>query len=227
MAQSSPEGIVLGKGSTLVKMELSVSEKQQTDILEMGQIAAKEEPKTNLERLPFPELVEEFAEYYKKVPLVEEPKQVNTKQIMYNIGDVIEIINPTKNQPKLFKTHKVDIDFGVVYYYELNGKEETIGFSYIKKVEHKEETLEEVAKNYANIPLHRDIDTEERYFNSNVRDYDSFIEGAKWQQEQDKNKFSELVDLLERLTPIYREDTDLHQKWELKRLEIIEQFKKK
>ena len=45
MSQSSPEGIVLGKGSTLVKMELSVSEKQQTDILEVGQIAAKEEPK--------------------------------------------------------------------------------------------------------------------------------------------------------------------------------------
>lgn len=43
MAQSSPEGIVLGKGSTLVKMELSVSEKQQTDILEMGQITEKEE----------------------------------------------------------------------------------------------------------------------------------------------------------------------------------------
>jgi len=34
----------------------------------------KEEPKTNLERLPFPELVKEFTEYYKKVPLVEEPK---------------------------------------------------------------------------------------------------------------------------------------------------------
>jgi hypothetical protein len=43
MAQSSPEGIVLGRGSTLVKMELSVSEKQQTDILEMGQITEKEE----------------------------------------------------------------------------------------------------------------------------------------------------------------------------------------
>jgi hypothetical protein len=35
----------------------------------------KEETKTNLERLPFPELVKEFAEYYKKVPLVEETKQ--------------------------------------------------------------------------------------------------------------------------------------------------------
>jgi hypothetical protein len=55
----------------------------------------------------------------------------------------------------------------------------------------KEETLEKAAKNYANIPLHRDIDSEERYFNSNVREYDSFIAGAKWQQEQDKNKYSE------------------------------------
>ena len=38
-------------------------------------IIPKEEPKTNLEKLPFPKLVEEFANYYKKVPLVEEPKQ--------------------------------------------------------------------------------------------------------------------------------------------------------
>jgi hypothetical protein len=38
-------------------------------------IIPKEETKTNLERLPFPELVKEFAEYYKKVPLVEETKQ--------------------------------------------------------------------------------------------------------------------------------------------------------
>ena len=38
-------------------------------------IIPKEEPKTNLEKLPFPELVKEFAEYYKNVPLVEEPKQ--------------------------------------------------------------------------------------------------------------------------------------------------------
>jgi hypothetical protein len=38
-------------------------------------IIPKEEPKTNLDRLPFPELVKEFAEYYENVPLVEEPKQ--------------------------------------------------------------------------------------------------------------------------------------------------------
>ena len=38
-------------------------------------IIPQEEHKTNLERLPFFELVKEFAEYYKKVPLVVEPKQ--------------------------------------------------------------------------------------------------------------------------------------------------------
>jgi hypothetical protein len=38
-------------------------------------IIPKEEPKSNIERLPFPELVKEFAEYYKDIPLVEEPKQ--------------------------------------------------------------------------------------------------------------------------------------------------------
>ena len=38
-------------------------------------IIPTEDPKTNLEKLPFPELVKEFAEYYKNVPLVEEPKQ--------------------------------------------------------------------------------------------------------------------------------------------------------
>jgi hypothetical protein len=46
------------------------------------------------------------------------------------------------------------------------------------------ETLEEAAKKYSNIPVNTVIDTEERYFNSNVRDYDSFIEGAKWQAER-------------------------------------------
>ena len=34
MAQSSPEGIILGKGSTLIKMEVSVSEKNKQETLE-------------------------------------------------------------------------------------------------------------------------------------------------------------------------------------------------
>jgi hypothetical protein len=68
----------------------------------------------------------------------EEPKQETLEPIVYNIGDNIRIINPTENQPKLFTTHKVDNNFGVVYYYQLDGKEESIGFSYIKKEEPKQ-----------------------------------------------------------------------------------------
>jgi len=40
------------------------------------------------------------------------------------------------------------------------------------------ETLEQEAKGYSNIPLNREVDTEERCFNDNVREYDSFIAGA-------------------------------------------------
>jgi hypothetical protein len=59
----------------------------------------KEEPKTNLDRLPFPELIKEFAEYYKNVPLVEEPKQETIEDAaerMYPInstGGVMEMLN--------------------------------------------------------------------------------------------------------------------------------------
>ena len=86
----------------------------------------------------------------------------------------------------------------------------------------QETTLEEAAKNYANIPLHKDIDTEERYFNSNVRDYDSFIAGAIWQQEQDKNKYSEeeVLEIINRLGYDLGEPKSAIEEW-------FEQFKKK
>jgi hypothetical protein len=79
------------------------------------------------------------------------------------------------------------------------------------KEEPKQETLGEVAKRLA----------------STTDEYNMFIAGAKWQQEQDKNKYNELVYLLERLRPIYREDSDSYQKYEEKRVEIIEQLKNK
>ena len=50
---------------------------------------------------------------------------------------------------------------------------------------------------------------------------------AKYQQEQDKKMYSELVDLLERLATIYIDDCDLDIKYDKKRLEFIEQLKKK
>ena len=47
-----------------------------------------------------------------------------------------------------------------------------------------QETLLEAAKKYANIPLDRTVDTEERYFNDATREYDAFIAGAEWQLNQ-------------------------------------------
>jgi hypothetical protein len=44
-----------------------------------------------------------------------------------------------------------------------------------------DDEIEEAAKIYANIPSHKDIDEEERYYNSNIKSYDAFIDGAKWQ----------------------------------------------
>jgi hypothetical protein len=60
------------------------------------------------------------------------------------------------------------------------------------------ETLEEAAKRYSNIPVNRVIDTEERYYNPNIKSYDSFIEGAKWQAErmyteEETLKFGEIM----------------------------------
>jgi hypothetical protein len=69
-----------------------------------------------------------------------------------------------------------------------------------------------------------------RYKNNiNLMDYDfeQAKEMEKQQQEQDKKLYSELVDLLERLTTIYKEDCDLDIKYDKKRLEFIEQFKNK
>lgn len=42
-------------------------------------------------------------------------------------------------------------------------------------------TLEKAAREYARIPLHKDIDDDERYYNSHaVENYDTFKAGANW-----------------------------------------------
>jgi hypothetical protein len=60
--------------------------------------------------------------------------ETNTTLETYNIGDVCIMERPDEDDPKVFTTHKVDNDWGVVYFYKLNGVEETIGVSYIKKL---------------------------------------------------------------------------------------------
>jgi hypothetical protein len=56
---------------------------------------------------------------------------------------------------------------------------------------------------------------------------EGYEESNKWKQEQDKVLYDDLIDLLERLRPIYREDSDLHLKYEQKMLDLIEVLKKK
>lgn len=115
----------------------------------------------------------------------------------------------------------------------INGKNKTLGIfddelkahrAYQKELkqhlksqsDENKETLEEFAENYVN----------KFYNNYAFKDLlkPLLTAGAKWQQQQ---MYSELVDLLERLTPIYKEDSDLHQKYDKQRLNLIEQFKKK
>jgi hypothetical protein len=52
----------------------------------------------------------------------------------YKVGDVCAFLEAEEDSPRVFTTHKVDMDFGVVYYYKLNGVEETIGISNIRKL---------------------------------------------------------------------------------------------
>ena len=54
------------------------------------------EPKTNLDKLPFPESVIEFAKFYEKVPLVEEPKQKCCQDVS---GYYLGTICPKCNKP--------------------------------------------------------------------------------------------------------------------------------
>jgi hypothetical protein len=144
-------------------------------------------------------------------------KQETLEPIVYNIGDNIRIINPTENQPKLFTTHKVDNNFGVVYYYQLDGKEESIGFSYIKKEETKQETLEEAAEKYLLSSVER----------NQYGDELSFIDGAKWQQERSYSE-QEVLEHLNHLIMMPSSELDLYtDDEEMVTMKWFERFKKK
>lgn len=62
------------------------------------------------------------------------PYQLNATKV-FNIGDVcIRTDNDVEpNEPRVFTTHKVDMEWGVVYYYNFEGKENSIGIAYVKK----------------------------------------------------------------------------------------------
>jgi len=78
---------------------------------------------------------------------------------------------------------------------------------YAYELEPKQKTLEEVAKVYAKIPLHKEVDSEERYFNTRVREYDAFKAGAKWQVD---NIFDDKeLDFIKKLIEAYQFEYNL------------------
>jgi hypothetical protein len=66
----------------------------------LGYIICKpqEEPKTNLEKLPFPELVKEFVEYYENVPLTEESKQETLEEAAEDIYNEFPLRSESLNE---------------------------------------------------------------------------------------------------------------------------------
>jgi hypothetical protein len=94
--------------------------------------------------------------------------------------------NPSCEFVEVVKTNKL-IDN---YADEEKDKWEVRYHIYIPKEEPKQETLEEAAQNYCDIPKNQSGDK----YKFSAQDrllYNTFIEGAKWQKEQDKNKYSE------------------------------------
>jgi len=96
----------------------------------------------------------------------------------------------------------------------------------LDKIEPKQETIEEAAKLYIGVPITRIIDDEERYYTSNIGEYDAFIQGAKWQQERMYSEEEVIIILNKFGSNVYGNYTrnemmcDFVERW-------FEQFKKK
>ena len=80
------------------------------------------------------ELIDVYNHYYGK--LNQNNMDIETSEFVddYQVGDICMFIEPEEDSPRVFTTHKVDMEFGVVYYYKLNGVEETIGISNILRI---------------------------------------------------------------------------------------------
>lgn len=53
----------------------------------------------------------------------------------YKIGDVCMLLGFKANAPTVFTTHKVDNDYGIVYYYTMEGIEDSIKIDQIIKID--------------------------------------------------------------------------------------------
>jgi hypothetical protein len=144
----------------------------------------------------------EFLEWFVKNPSCEkvEVKDLysytneNTEHIGYKIIIPKEEINPNNQEVMFHEEHQE-------YFHEdfVDGKFVTVwlGKDYIPKEQPKQETLEEAAEKYIN---KQSFDFGDLTHVAEHQAKKSFLNGAKWQQEQDKNKYSEeeVIELLQK-----------------------------
>lgn len=150
---------------------------------------------------------DEFLEWFVKNPSCEEVEVINEQYTQNYHKDIWynrhKIIIP-KEEPKQ------------KYESECICDTECRGFTNVKCKKPKQETLEEAAERYDTLDLNADL---------------HFIAGAKWQQEQDKNKYSEEdIDCL--LDYIRGNAIETNQGWQINGIvytnkELLEKFKKK
>lgn len=81
---------------------------------------------------------------------------------------------PYKHSAKFDYTHKALIKFPDT----IEGIEEKL-YSLSDHLVQPELTIEMTAKKFIKLPKFKEIDEEERYYNSRIKEYDAFIEGAK------------------------------------------------
>lgn len=140
---------------------------------------------------------------YEKIILTTDPKLIEDGVQGIDTEFVMWFINnPT------CKEVKVELHIGSLRWSDSKNSYKII----IPKEEPKQETIEEIVET---------LDTNQ------MDKLDIFLNGMEWKDKQNKELYDDLIDLLERLRPIYREDSDLHQKYEQKRLDLIEVLKKK
>lgn len=79
----------------------------------------------------------------------------SNKAKIFKVGDVcIRTDNGiAPNEPKVFTTHKVDMEWGVVYYYNFEGKENSIGIAYVEKYLSKIELAKEIKEEVERLKL--------------------------------------------------------------------------
>lgn len=160
----------------------------------------REESKTNLEKLQFPELVEEFANYYKEVPLVEKHKQ--ECEYIKEFGCVKDICTCNSNPKKAPFKHECKVISKEEILENRSNAYNFLDFS-------KQETVEEAIKRLIIEPT--------------LEDMQIFEAGVKWAQKQNNNLYSEkeVFTIIDKVFHMYASDYRQNAK------EWFKEYKKK